>query len=89
MTPSDRGQSRLLANRSVFFSVFTLPIAKRRAIHAIVIVVTFRRRSAMRALFGSVLGLLPKSFSDHFRRANSSRTNRSALSSSPSFNSAP
>src|SRR6266702_7833344 len=60
-----RGQSRLLIKRNVFFNVFTLPICNRCAIHANVIVVSCRRRRAMRAFCRSVLGFCPSSFSSH------------------------
>ena len=72
--PSVRGQSRLLANLSLFFRVFTLPMCNRRAIHAIVIAVSRRRRHAMRTLFALGLWLLgqillrpslPRQFAPH------------------------
>ncbi len=53
---SETGQSRLLIKRNVFFNVFTLPICNRCAIHANVIVVSCRRRHAMRAFCRSVFG---------------------------------
>jgi hypothetical protein len=84
-----RGPSWLLDNRSVFFSVFTLPICSHPAIHASVIVFSRPNRRAICAFLRSVVGYPAKSSSDHFRCAKSSFTIRSAFSASPSRSSAP